>query len=191
MKIGDLVRFNHERDGAPVHRIVSVMSDGMVEINDMGGYFAPHLFVPADDIAEIPPSLPLPVFTKETLTEWADKIDSRLGTISGRDADKLAVLLRSTAAYIGRLQVDRADGDAAVRDAIRETAATADELAFWRYQAIWHRALMLQGKPGPGQTLSLETSRVWKEAERQLEQHRVEENRDRYAGTEAPRDIGS
>jgi hypothetical protein len=58
MKIGDLVRFNHEKDGGPVHRIVSVMPDSMVELHDMGGYFAPHLFVAADDVAEIPPSGP-------------------------------------------------------------------------------------------------------------------------------------
>lgn len=57
MKIGDLVRFNHERDGGPVHRVVSVMKDGMIEIHDMGGYFAPHLFVIADDVAAIPPDI--------------------------------------------------------------------------------------------------------------------------------------
>lgn len=54
MKIGDLVRFNHEHDGGPVHRVVSVMSDGTLEMHDMGGYFAPHLFVAATDIADIP-----------------------------------------------------------------------------------------------------------------------------------------
>lgn len=50
-----LVRFGHERNGGPVHRIVSVMADGMVELHDMGGYFAPHLFAIADDVAAIPP----------------------------------------------------------------------------------------------------------------------------------------
>lgn len=108
MKIGNLVRFANEKSGGPVHRVVSVMHDGMIEIHDMGGYFAPHLFVVADDIAEIPPSRTLPAFTKESLIEWADKIDNRLGPISGRDADNLAVLLRATAAYIGQLQLDRA-----------------------------------------------------------------------------------
>lgn len=58
MKIGDLVRFNHEQNGGPVHRIVVVMSDGMVELHDMGGYFAPHLFAMADDIGGIPPNPP-------------------------------------------------------------------------------------------------------------------------------------
>lgn len=48
MKIGDLVRFMHEQNGGPIHRVVSVMSDGMIELHDMGGYFAPHLFVPTD-----------------------------------------------------------------------------------------------------------------------------------------------
>lgn len=50
-----LVRFKHERDGGPVHRVVSVMHDGAVELNDMDGYFAPRLFSLADDIADIPP----------------------------------------------------------------------------------------------------------------------------------------
>lgn len=121
--------------------------------------------------------------TFSMLIEWADKIDSLLGPISGRDADALAVLLR-------RAAKDREDQDLAVRDAIGETARCADELAFWRYQAIWHRALMLHGKPGPGQTLLLEGSRVWKEAEKQLEEQRTQENRERYAHAEAPRDSG-
>ncbi len=50
----DLVRFAHERNGGPVHRVVSVMHDGMVELHDMGGYFAPHLFAIADDIGGMP-----------------------------------------------------------------------------------------------------------------------------------------
>ena len=54
MNIGKLVRFAHEKDGGPVHRVVSVMSDGMIELHDFGGYFAPHLFVIADDVAAIP-----------------------------------------------------------------------------------------------------------------------------------------
>lgn len=41
---GTLVRFNHERKGGPVHRIASVARDGMIELEDMGGFFAPHLF---------------------------------------------------------------------------------------------------------------------------------------------------
>jgi hypothetical protein len=122
--------------------------------------------------------------TFSMLIEWADKIDSRLGPISGRDADALAVLLR-------RAAKDNQDQDLAVRDAIGETARCADELAFWRYQAVWHRALMLHGKPGPGQTLLLEDSRVWKEAEKQLEEQRLQENHERYAHAEAPRDPGA
>jgi len=51
---GVLVRFANEKDGGPVHRIVSVMQDGMVELHDMGGYFAPHLFEVADDVGGIP-----------------------------------------------------------------------------------------------------------------------------------------
>lgn len=53
LKQGTLVRFAHEQEGGPVHRIVSVMHDGMVELHDMGGHFAPHLFAVADDIGGI------------------------------------------------------------------------------------------------------------------------------------------
>lgn len=55
---GTLVRFNHERKGGPVHRIASVARDGMIELEDMGGFFAPHLFEIAGDIADIPPTIP-------------------------------------------------------------------------------------------------------------------------------------
>ena len=48
--------------------------------------------------------------TFSMLIEWADKIDSRLGSIAGRDADALAVLLRRTAK-------DHEDQNLAVRDA--------------------------------------------------------------------------
>lgn len=61
----------------------------------------------------------LPVYTKETLVEWADKIDRRLGPISGRDADTLARLLRATAARIQQLQDDRDKQDRELADAIR------------------------------------------------------------------------
>lgn len=56
LKMGTLVRFANEHDGGPVHRVVSVMLDGMIELHDMGGYFAPHLFAVADDIGDMPPS---------------------------------------------------------------------------------------------------------------------------------------
>lgn len=179
MKIGDLVRFNHEQNGGPVHRIASVMSDGMVELHDMGGYFAPHLFALADDIADIPPSPPLPAYTKESLTEWADKIDGRIGPISGRDADALARLLRATAMRMRQLQTDRDDQDRALRDAISETAGTADELAFWRYQAIWGRTYLLQ--PAAIKQPFMEDGPAWKEAIRQLEAARVAENAERMS----------
>lgn len=54
LTLGTLVRFGHEQNGGPVHCVVSVMQDGMIELHDMGGYFAPHLFVVADDIGDIP-----------------------------------------------------------------------------------------------------------------------------------------
>jgi hypothetical protein len=99
-----------------------------------------------------------------TLVEWADKIDNRLGPISGRDADALAALLRRTAK-------DREDQDLALRDAISETARCADELAFWRYQAIYGLAFMLDRNMLTSELR--EDSAVWREAERQLEGERA------------------
>lgn len=58
LTLGTLVRFYSERAGGPVHRVVSVMSDGMIELHDRGGYFAPHLFEVADDVGGIPPTIP-------------------------------------------------------------------------------------------------------------------------------------
>lgn len=42
--------------------------------------------------------------TPETLIAWADKIDSRLGPISGRDADVLAILLRNAATALAGIR---------------------------------------------------------------------------------------
>jgi hypothetical protein len=85
-----------------------------------------------------------------------------------------------------RLRADRAEQDLALRDAIRETAATADELAFWRYQAIYGRASMLDRNIL--KHILPEDSPVWKEAARQLDAARIQENRERTAHAEAPRD---
>lgn len=57
LKPGDLVRFAHERDGGPVHRVVRIDVHDMIELADMVGWFAPPLFVLADDIADIPPKV--------------------------------------------------------------------------------------------------------------------------------------
>ena len=96
-------------------------------------------------------------------------------------------------AMLAQMQVDRRDHDLSLRDAISETARCADELAFWRYQAIWARAYMLMPstvKRPWVETCDLEQSPEWKEAERQLETNRAAENRERYAHAEAPRDPG-
>lgn len=53
MKIGDLVRFNHSKDGGPVHRVTAA-GDGMVELHDMLGWFSASMFTSADDIGGIP-----------------------------------------------------------------------------------------------------------------------------------------
>lgn len=127
----------------------------------------------------------LPVYTKETLAEWADKIDNRLGPIPGKDADAIARLLRATAARMQQLLTDRNDQDRALADAIRETAATADELAFWKYHAIYGRAYMLDRHML--KSIMPEESAVWKEATKQLEDARTEENRERIAGVDYPK----
>jgi hypothetical protein len=54
--VGKIVRFAHEQNGGPCHRVIARDALGMVELEDMGGFFAPHLFVVADDVAEIPPA---------------------------------------------------------------------------------------------------------------------------------------
>lgn len=59
LTLGSFVRFGQERNGGPVHRVVAIAADGMIRFHDMGGWFAPHLFVIADDIAAIPPDPPL------------------------------------------------------------------------------------------------------------------------------------
>ena len=87
-----------------------------------------------------------------------------------------------------KFQEDRRDHDLALRDAIRETAATADEIAFWKHQAIYHRCLFLD--PKSVHRLYLEDHPIWREAERQLEAQRIEENRERVSHAEAPRDPG-
>lgn len=87
-----------------------------------------------------------------------------------------------------RWQIDRREHDLALHDAISETSRTADELAFWRYQAIFARAYML--RPAALHAIDFEGGPEWKEAERQLEANRAAENRERYAHAEAPRDPG-
>ena len=92
-----------------------------------------------------------------------------------------------TITEIDRLRKDRAEQDVALRDAIAETGRVADELAFWRYQAIWARAYML--RPAAISSAFFETSPEWKEAEGQLEASRQAENQERVAHAEAPREL--
>lgn len=76
-------------------------------------------------------------------------------------------------AMVGQMQKDRNDQDMALRDAIRETVTTADDLAFWRFQAFWHRA---QHK-----SLDYERADHWRQLEADFDRIRIEENRDRYS----------
>jgi hypothetical protein len=117
MKNGDLVRFNHERDGGPVHKVVSVMADGMIEIHDMGGYFASHLFAIADDVAAIPPDM-------KTAEEDISKLDYVLDVLGIADSDR-----------------DPADcvKEWIVRAEAAESRATAAERALAEHRERWQR----------------------------------------------------
>lgn len=89
---GTLVRFNHERKGGPVHRIASVARDGMIELEDMGGFFAPHLFEIAGDIADIPPTIPnRRDFLVMELRGLALRMQGRVEAIEDRDGKDGAV----------------------------------------------------------------------------------------------------
>lgn len=60
--LNKLVRFAHEKNAGPIHKVIAVNQDGAVELHDMDGLFAPHLFVIADDIRGIPPTVaPFPI----------------------------------------------------------------------------------------------------------------------------------
>jgi hypothetical protein len=106
-----LVRFNHEQNGGPVHRIMSVMRDGMVELHDMGGYFAPHLFVVADDIGDIPPS-----------------------PASPNDAQALAEALAQNAKLAAELKDAWAQIEAMTHDHAMDVEAAGEEITSLRAQ---------------------------------------------------------
>lgn len=88
-----------------------------------------------------------------------------------------------------RLKADRTEQDLALRDAIRETAETADELAFWKYQAIYGRAAMLD-RDILKRALP-EDSPAWREAARQLDDARIMGNLSRVDHAESPRNPGA
>lgn len=71
-------------------------------------------------------------------------------------------------------------------DAMREVAATADELAFWACQAKHFYAVAWQGKAYD------QLSRKDQDTiEKTFERFRREENAERYGHAEPPREIGS
>jgi len=117
MKPGDLVRFNHERNGGPVHKVTWVDSrpGGMVQLHDMGGHFAPCLFVAADDVAGIP--APTKEAVPHTPGPW--RISGRAGAviIAAETENYVAVDLR--AAMAGHVSVDDAGGVLTVLEELR------------------------------------------------------------------------
>ena len=66
-----------------------------------------------------------------------------------------------------------------------EVGLIAHEIVFWRYQAIWYRARIYCSQPQEPDSVDL------KRAEIDLERARQDENRERYAHAEPPRDVGS
>ena len=64
-----------------------------------------------------------------------------------------------------------------------EIAGMADELAHWKFHAIWHRC-KLTGRDA-------DNAADYRAVEAELEQARIDENRERVAHAEGPRDIGS
>ena len=55
----------------------------------------------------------------------------------------------------------------------REIAGLADAVAFWKFQAIWHRAKLSGRDPDDDQ--------VYRDVEKELAQARADENRERYS----------
>jgi hypothetical protein len=125
----DLVRFNHEKNGGPVHRVVSVMPDGMIEIHDIGGYFAPHLFTPADDVADIPS----PPTTAHPLKRiLIDGKPSRVVPVEPSQAQAFAGL--PTSNYRASYRAMLAASDPALTEAVvemREACAAAAKTFRW------------------------------------------------------------
>lgn len=107
MKIGDLVRFNHEREGGPVYRVASVMRNGMVELHDLGGYFAPHLFVAAG----------IPVIEKIAA------LMLRNGIATGH-GDTVDDLLGELEAWLTKYRIERDDQDRVHAEAPRDPGGT-------------------------------------------------------------------
>lgn len=105
-----------------------------------------------------------------------------------REAADVIVMLRT--------ELDRANGmlDGAMKlaatercnaqDARREVAVTAEDVAFWKFQAMWHRAQHVQPK------LDIDRADHWKRLDADFDRIRTEENRDRYS-PESSREIGS
>lgn len=66
---------------------------------------------------------------------------------------------------------------------VQEIAQMADELAFWKHSAIWHRAYLRTGAPV--------SDAADRQAELELEKIRRAENAERYAHAEPGRDPGA
>lgn len=125
--VGALVRFNHERDGGPVHRVIGVDARGMIDLHDMGGWLAPHLFTVADDIGGMPPSAGLA--PTELVTIEGNDIVIRITSGSLTHATEHGVLctfIPQTGGFRGAQITDAAKWRDAVVRALRREQENGD-----------------------------------------------------------------
>jgi hypothetical protein len=113
----------------------------------------------------------------------------RVGQPSPDGDDFVVIAAPEYETWRKRWRDHRHDQDVALMQEVRASAALADELAFWRYQAVFGRACLLA--PHAMSNPFMEDSSVWKEATRQLDEARTLENQERVVHAEAPRDPGA
>ena len=98
--------------------------------------------------------------------------------MKGKHRDAVPQASKATPFQEGRAEPARSERNQA------EVGLIAHELGFWRHQAVWHRAWILAGLKEPDAVDE-------KRAEAELERARQDENRERYAHAEPPREVGS
>lgn len=136
-------------------------------------------------VSKPPPAIPetdlySQIFHAFLGTAMADKRDLTATRLLMIELRKEIVALREEAArWKAHAQNERQSADRYCSEA----ASTADELAFWRYQAIYYAAHAQHGRAPTEAEVSAMVP--------VLDAARVQENRERHAHAEAPRDIGS
>lgn len=100
-------------------------------------------------------------------------------------------LIGDLRAEIKRLQAEKASADKMVWDETSAHGRTVDEMCFWKYQALWHRAAVQQAASLCGFQIRAISDAQIDEAERELEAARGRANAERTAHVEGPREIGA